>query len=279
MAMSAKPKQQPKPAKSHAKGRGFAVPAEKTTSPSATPTEPSPSPQTPSHRLLLTAFKLVRRHLWPVTVIIAIPGLLGQLGGTLVGGIDPNLMLTRGPSDAEAAGFLLQVIAVVWLFFSFAAYLYFQLRSIGGIAPRIIECYRIGNRYILRLIGLYIFIVLAVGIGLLLLVVPGLIAIRRYCLAPYFLMDEGLGIRQAMQHSAAATKPKPVRRHVWSTLLLVVVVLATGLLATKYASPYGIVVTVLASIVYPLLMALRYQEVSSDIRNGAKALGTLTPRS
>jgi hypothetical protein len=57
-----------------------------------------------------------------------------------------------------------------------------------------------------RLIGLYAVVFLAVVIGLILLIVPGLIMIRRYYLAPYVLIDTKCGIREAMDESARLSK-------------------------------------------------------------------------
>ncbi|MBX4196934.1 hypothetical protein KW801_00045 [Candidatus Saccharibacteria bacterium] len=57
-----------------------------------------------------------------------------------------------------------------------------------------------------RMLGLYIVVGLIVVVGLFLLIIPGLIMIRRYFLAPYVMLDQKVGIREAMDRSAALSK-------------------------------------------------------------------------
>lgn len=57
-----------------------------------------------------------------------------------------------------------------------------------------------------RMFGLYIVVGVVVFVGLLLLVIPGLIMIRRYFLAPYVMLDNKLGIRESMDRSAELSK-------------------------------------------------------------------------
>jgi hypothetical protein len=57
-----------------------------------------------------------------------------------------------------------------------------------------------------RMVGLYITIFFIVIIGLILLIVPGLIFIRRYFFAPYVMLDKKLGIRESLDESAALSK-------------------------------------------------------------------------
>jgi len=60
-----------------------------------------------------------------------------------------------------------------------------------------------------RMLGLYIVIGLLVFVGLLLLIIPGLIMIRRYFLAPYVMLDNKTGIRESLDRSAALSKVNP----------------------------------------------------------------------
>jgi hypothetical protein len=57
-----------------------------------------------------------------------------------------------------------------------------------------------------RMLGLYIAVGLVVLVGFILLVIPGLFMIRRYFLAPYVMLDEKIGIRDAMDRSAELSK-------------------------------------------------------------------------
>lgn len=57
-----------------------------------------------------------------------------------------------------------------------------------------------------RLFGLYIAMGLIIIIGFVLLIVPGLIFIRRYLFAPYVMIDKNLGVKAALAESAALSK-------------------------------------------------------------------------
>jgi hypothetical protein len=57
-----------------------------------------------------------------------------------------------------------------------------------------------------RMLGLYIVVGLVVLVGFILLIIPGLIMIRRYFLAPYVMLDKKVGIREAMDRSAELSK-------------------------------------------------------------------------
>jgi len=105
-----------------------------------------------------------------------------------------------------------------------------------------------------RMVGLYLLVGLYILVGLILLIVPGLIMIRRYILAPYVMLDQKTGIREAMDKSAAMSKP--YSGYVWGVLgviflisLLNIVPLIGGLLAFVFG------------ILYSVAPALRYQEL------------------
>ena len=57
-----------------------------------------------------------------------------------------------------------------------------------------------------RMLGLYIAMFFVIGIGFILLIIPGFFMIRRYMLAPYVMIDERLGIIDSMDKSAALSK-------------------------------------------------------------------------
>ncbi len=122
------------------------------------------------------------------------------------------------------------------------------------------ESYRHGIRFLPRLFGLAILTGIAVGVGLLLLIIPGIIAFRRYILAPYFLVDNDIGIREAMQLSAATTKP--VKGYVWSTLAVLLVFATFSWLLENHIPVYGGVVAVLITGLYIFIPALRYKEIA-----------------
>lgn len=57
-----------------------------------------------------------------------------------------------------------------------------------------------------RLLGLYIVMGVSIAIGLILLVIPGLILIRRFFLAPYIMIEKNQGIMDSLNESAQFSK-------------------------------------------------------------------------
>jgi hypothetical protein len=53
-----------------------------------------------------------------------------------------------------------------------------------------------------RLLGLYVVMAVIIIVGFILLIIPGLFAVRRYMLAPYVMIDKKTGIREALDKSA-----------------------------------------------------------------------------
>ena len=67
-----------------------------------------------------------------------------------------------------------------------------------------------------RLIGADILLVVITTVGLLLFVVPGVLAFTFFCLVGPLIVSEEIGVRAAFRRSAAL-----VRKHFWMTLMLV----------------------------------------------------------
>jgi hypothetical protein len=105
-----------------------------------------------------------------------------------------------------------------------------------------------------RLLGLYIVTVIIVVVGLFLLIVPGLIFLRRYYLAPYVMIDKNLSIGDALNKSAELSK-----RNTGAVWGLFGVMLLIGLIGIV---PFigGLVSFVLGSL-YSVAPALRYQQL------------------
>lgn len=246
--------------------RGFeAIAQQSATTETLASATTSPRPQTPSHVLLGVNLKLLRLYGAPLLVIVVIPGMLAQLG-TIMAGTDT--LTTTNPT--EVAGLVLSLLAAVWSLLGLAPSYYYVLRVLGGNPAGIIESYRYGLRYTWRLILVGLAIGLAVLAGLALFIVPGLIFLRRYFLAAYFVIDENLGIREAMVRSSLTSKP--VRRAVWSMLFWLALIFGLMIASTNLIPVYGPVVASLLGILYLFLPALRYQEMTSDTRAGEKAL-------
>lgn len=105
-----------------------------------------------------------------------------------------------------------------------------------------------------RLAGLYIVVSVVVFIGLILLIVPGLILLRRYFLAPYVMIDKKTGIRESMDISAELSRQNT--GSVWGVIgvmfligLINIVPIVGGLASFVFGSLYSVA------------PALRYQQL------------------
>jgi hypothetical protein len=105
-----------------------------------------------------------------------------------------------------------------------------------------------------RLIGLDLLVALYVLVGLILLVVPGIIMLRRYFLAPYVMIDKNCGIKEAMERSAAISKP--YSGSIWG---IVGVMLLIGLVGV--VPLVGSLASLILALLYTVAPALRYQQL------------------
>ncbi len=106
-----------------------------------------------------------------------------------------------------------------------------------------------------RMVGLYIVVGLTILVGFILLIIPGLIFLRRYYLSAYVMLDKKVGIREAMDRSAAMTKPHS--GSVWGVIGVTVLIALTGVI------PFiGWLIAFTLGMLYSVAPALRYQELN-----------------
>ena len=106
----------------------------------------------------------------------------------------------------------------------------------------------------LRMLGLYLVMGVLIGIGLLLLIVPGLILARRYFLAPYVMLEKKCSIREALDGSAALTGKNP--GSIWGIFGVMFIISLIG------AVPLiGGLASFIAGALYSIAPALRYQQL------------------
>ena len=105
-----------------------------------------------------------------------------------------------------------------------------------------------------RLIGLDVLVALYIIAGLILLIIPGLIMIRRYFLAPYVMIDKNCGIKEAMEHSAAISKP--YSGSIWGIIGVMILIGLVGVVPL-----IGWLASLLLGMFYIVAPALRYQQL------------------
>ena len=198
----------------------------------------------------------------------------------------PSALLTYGQLMAKAnAGFGIFAIlggaaTLVTVPMLQGALIYGTMRDLDGRPASITECMTVGRRHWLMLLGLAILSTLAVGLGLVLLIVPGVLLALRWAVAGPLVVLEGRGIQEAMGRSADLTRDRR-----WSIfllgliflgLLMVVEFALTAVGAVFYGLANSSQVSTLLSpavnmctslLVYPIATAL-FRELRGDQEGG-----------
>ena len=105
-----------------------------------------------------------------------------------------------------------------------------------------------------RMFGLYLLTGLYIFVGLILFIIPGLIMLRRYFLAPYVMLDTKCDIKTAMERSSEISKP--YSGYIWG---IIGVMFLIGLL--NVIPGVGWLVAFILGMFYSVAPALRYQEL------------------
>jgi hypothetical protein len=105
-----------------------------------------------------------------------------------------------------------------------------------------------------RMLGLYLLMAVMFSIGLFLLVIPGLVLIKRYLFAPYVMIDKKTTISQSMAQSAELS-----RRNSGSVWGLIGVMFLIGLV--NIIPIIGGLASFVFGALYSLAPALRYQQL------------------
>lgn len=134
-----------------------------------------------------------------------------------------------------------------------------QLTSVRGHKISFGEVIEKAWPFFWRFIGLGILSVLVVLVGLVLLIIPGLLAIFFLSLAGYAMIDKNLGVTDSMR-----TSYELVKRN-WKIVLAYMIL--TFLLSLPQIVPiFGAIVTVALSIAYFCLPAILYTRITRDTK-------------
>jgi hypothetical protein len=219
----------------------------------ALPRQTSTAPLIPSWNLVPKNLELLRQRVEQVTLIVILPTLFIDLGGVLM------------PSHS-LIGWLVLIGGVAWWFLNIGASYYLQVSAAKEKIVSTADCYRKSWQYIGRIIAFTVIFSVIIFIGFLLLIVPGLILLRRYILTTFYIVDQNMTIRQAMKQSAMQTKP--VAGYVWGTLgVVVVLLLAITIFSSLFISIPGatVIVSALLSPSYFFIFALRYSDIVKNV--------------
>ncbi len=202
--------------------------------------------------LVRSSLKLLKDNYESCLIMFLLPSLLLTLGTLLAG----DGMHTSG---LNLLGAIVALSGFCWYVVSMFAGGMFSLAVARGQQPGVRWYYARGLRFAPRLIGLSLLLIPLIVGGLLLLILPGLIVIRRYSLAYLFLVDRNLGIREAMDMSAAHTKAEPTAVFGVATVLVIFLVIAGAF--SRTISPYGNILALIVQVLYVIAPALLYVEL------------------
>lgn len=213
-----------------------------------------PIAQTPSWRLFGASLRLWRDNGTASLIIYLMPAVLMAAGGSLAAG-------TYSYEARYALGLYIVIGALLLAVANVPAGIYLQLRAIRGEKPGALECYRHGLPQLMRIIGAAALLLPLFILGLAALIVPGIMLLRRYLLTPYYIIDDRLGIRDAMERSAADSKP--VSAHILGTIgIWLLWTAACFWLLVPILPPYGLVMATLVASWLASIPALRFKEVA-----------------
>lgn len=154
------------------------------------------------------------------------------------------------------------------LFFSFIGILYFVLfllvtiAVVRGAQGNSLKLSGIWAEFVskwlwLKLIGTYILLILAIFIGFLMLILPGVILLWRLFLVPYIMVEQKGSIASAFRGSWNMT-----RGHAWAIYSVILVSILLGI--TNFFPIIGPLVAFALSSIYMVAPALRYEELKKQ---------------
>jgi hypothetical protein len=129
-----------------------------------------------------------------------------------------------------------------------------QLEATEGKALDFTRLWAVVKEMGWRMFGLYLLVGLYIFVGFILFIIPGLIMLRRYFLAPYVMLDTKCDIKTAMERSAEISKP--YSGYVWG---IIGVMFLIGLL--NVIPGIGWMIAFVLGMFYSVAPALRYQEL------------------
>ena len=202
--------------------------------------------------------KLIRENIKLFAIVYSVPVLMTLLQLFNSGGDTTVDTTTLGNVNAAAVlGVSAGVAAVILVVGGILEVmsLGLELAVVKGVKTDLAKLWELTKKYFFRLIGLGIVVAVVVLVGFLLLIVPGFFMIRNYLLAPYFMVDQDLGIMDSMKKSKemAQANSGAIWGLIGVTILIAVVPSFLGTIGSVAASLLG--------IAYSVAPALRYVEL------------------
>lgn len=190
-----------------------------------------------------------------------------NIPGYLLLYILPFVVISYGVLSSQTAEGLLGspfvLIGGLLNLFAFAPLYYLNTQAAKGKTLSVAQTLQ-GFRFFWRLLGLSILTSLIIILGFIAFIVPGIIMLRRYLLAPYFLIDQDLGIRQAM--ALSAERSKKYSGAIYGIVGVMFVLSLPGIVPL-----YGTIVSYILQFLYIAAPAARYFEIKTGKADSTNA--------
>lgn len=200
--------------------------------------------------LFRPSMAVLQRNLVTFVVVITLPFLLLISGGLIATFTD--FQDTVSKVGTLVAWFLI-IGAFIMAALAFPATVYTQIK---GAQDEIVlhgEAFTAGRAFFWRFLGLNVLTTLIYTAGIILFIAPFFFALKRFVLAPYYLVDQDLSIMDALKKSAKDSDdfPEPI----WSLIGVQALITVCG-----YIPVIGLL-AIVPSVLYLCAPAVRYEEI------------------
>lgn len=210
--------------------------------------------------LLVNTFKLIGNswnalllNLWTFVLISLVPALVIIMAIIFV--IIPFLSNGDGRIITIVLATLAVVIALVVAFLFLPAITITQLASARGEKVEFSEVFKKSRALALPFLGLAIIVGLTVIFGLVLLIIPGIVAAFFLSMAMFILVDKNPGVINAYRQSYYLVKENIL-------VVLALYVVNMGVSAISYIPYFGWIASLILTVAYFCLPAIIYNRIS-----------------
>lgn len=212
---------------------------------------------TPSLALFNPSIRLIKDYFWQVMYLSFLPRLTFSAGLTAI---------VIGSEFATGSrliiGSVVAAIGLIWWITTVTGFIYLQAKAAMHSEVSAMEAFRLSLPRIPAYIVTAGLSFLLIFLGLLLFIIPGLILLRGFFLAPYYAVEQKLSPVKALKKSLAMTKP--VAGWIWGVIGIQLFV-AIGALSFRDIPGIGPIIALAIGYLYIFAAALRYAEIEKNI--------------